>query len=138
MGMPLTVLSVKLELVLSMSTGLKPLSADESRAEDKVNELMLLNQIESYDPTDNHNLSIKAKVESIRIEDLLGRKPIDTHNPAVSDSVRDRTVMITGAAGSIGSEITRQIAGMKPGRIVLVDQAETPMHELQSRRVKCR
>ena len=93
--------------------------------------MMLLNQIESYDPTDNHNLSIKAKVESIRIEDLLGRKPIDTHNPAVSDSVRDRTVMITGAAGSIGSEITRQIAGMKPGRIVLVDQAETPMHELQ-------
>lgn len=93
--------------------------------------MMLLNQTETYDPSDNHNMSVTAKVENIHIEDLLGRKPIDTHNPAVNDSVRDRTVLITGAAGSIGSEITRQIAGMNPGRIILVDQAETPMHELQ-------
>ena len=93
--------------------------------------MMLLNQTETFDPSNNHNLSVTAKVENIHIEDLLGRKPIDTHNPAVNESVRDRTILITGAAGSIGSEITRQIACMKPGRIILVDQAETPMHELQ-------
>ncbi len=93
--------------------------------------LMLLNQIEKYDPNAPEKLSVTAQVENIRIEDLLGRKPIDTHNPAVSDSVRDRTIMITGAAGSIGSEIVRQVAKMSPGRIILVDQAETPMHEIQ-------
>lgn len=93
--------------------------------------MKLLNQTETYDPSNKQNVSLTAKVENIHIEDLLGRKPIDTHNPAVNEYVRDRTVLITGAAGSIGSEITRQIAGMNPGRIILVDQAETPMHELQ-------
>ncbi len=90
--------------------------------------LMMLNQIEEFD-VGTSNLS--HHVKNIKIDDLLGRAPIDTHNPAVSESLHGQTVLITGAAGSIGSEIVRQVARFGAGRIVLVDQAETPMHDLQ-------
>jgi FlaA1/EpsC-like NDP-sugar epimerase len=74
---------------------------------------------------------VSAHVQNIKIEDLLSRDPIVNNNPLISESTRDKTVLITGAAGSIGSEIVRQIASYKPGRIILLDQAETPMHDMQ-------
>lgn len=75
--------------------------------------------------------SMGGDVRSIRIEDLLGREVIKPDTTQVEDVIRDQVVMITGAAGSIGSEIVNQIAELKASEIVLLDQAETPMHELQ-------
>lgn len=92
--------------------------------------LLMLNQIEEFD-IEHEQATLSPHVQDIKIEDLLGRDPIVTHNPTLGESLRDKTVMITGAAGSIGSELVVQVASHHPGRIVLVDQAETPMHELQ-------
>lgn len=73
---------------------------------------------------------ISDKVKNIQIEDLLERNPIILDNRTISKDLKDKTIMITGAAGSIGSEIVRQVIQFKPQSIVLVDQAETPLHQL--------
>ncbi|WP_394368017.1 polysaccharide biosynthesis protein [Flavobacterium undicola] len=73
---------------------------------------------------------ISQKVKSIQIEDLLDRKPIVLDGKAISKQLKDKTILITGAAGSIGSEIVRQVILFKPKKIVAVDQAETPLHNL--------
>jgi FlaA1/EpsC-like NDP-sugar epimerase len=73
---------------------------------------------------------ISDKVKNIQIEDLLERNPINLDNKTISKDLKDKTILITGAAGSIGSEIARQVIQFKPHSIVLVDQAETPLHQL--------
>lgn len=73
---------------------------------------------------------ISQKVKSIQIEDLLDRKPIVLDGKAISKQLKENTVLITGAAGSIGSEIVRQVLLFKPKKIIAVDQAETPLHNL--------
>ena len=70
------------------------------------------------------------QLKSISIEDLLDRPQIQISTENISKEIKNKVVLITGAAGSIGSEIVRQIIVFKPSMIVLVDQAETPMHEL--------
>lgn len=69
-------------------------------------------------------------IRSIEIEDLLGRPQIDISMETISANVRDKTVLVTGAAGSIGSEIVRQLANFHPACIVCLDQAETPLNDL--------
>lgn len=73
---------------------------------------------------------ISKKIKSIQIEDLLDRKPIVLDGKSISKQLKDKTVLITGAAGSIGSEIVRQVLLFKPKSIIAVDQAETPLHNL--------
>lgn len=92
--------------------------------------LLMLNQVEEFDLNDKMQASLSPHVQDIRIEDLLGREPIVNKNPRIAESISDTTVLVTGATGSIGSEIVRQVATMNPARIVLLDQAETPMHDL--------
>jgi FlaA1/EpsC-like NDP-sugar epimerase len=70
-------------------------------------------------------------LRELRIEDLLGREPITLELPELYEDLRGRTVMITGAAGSIGAELSRQVAMHDPGLLVLVDQAETPLFYLE-------
>ncbi len=77
----------------------------------------------------NGQLSSK-QLQNIKIEDLLEREPIEIHNEIISEQLRGRRVLVTGAAGSIGSEIVRQIAHFGPQMIILNDQSETPLHEL--------
>ncbi|RTY86072.1 polysaccharide biosynthesis protein [Flavobacterium sp. RSP15] len=74
---------------------------------------------------------ISQKVKTIQIEDLLERKPIVLDNKAISKQLKDKVVLITGAAGSIGSEIVRQILVFNPKKIIILDQAETPLHHLK-------
>ncbi len=74
-----------------------------------------------------------ASVRNIRIEDLLGRDTIRTRNPKIQEVFQHQTVLVTGAAGSIGSEIATQLARLGTKSLVLIDQAETPMHDLQLR-----
>lgn len=66
-------------------------------------------------------------LREVRIEDLLGREPIKLELPELANDLANKTVLITGAAGSIGSELSRQIALHQPKRLVLLDQAETPL-----------
>jgi FlaA1/EpsC-like NDP-sugar epimerase len=73
---------------------------------------------------------ISKKVKSLQIEDLLDRKPIVLDGKAISKQLKDKTVLITGAAGSIGSEIVRQVLLFDPKKIIVLDQAETPLHNL--------
>ena len=71
------------------------------------------------------------RVREVRIEDLLGREPIQLELPELADDLRGRTVLITGAAGSIGSELARQVALHEPALLVLLDQAETDLFYLE-------
>ena len=71
------------------------------------------------------------QIQNIKIEDLLERESIKLDNINIVREVVDKTVMVTGAAGSIGSEISRQLIQYKPSKIILLDQAESPMYDLQ-------
>lgn len=71
------------------------------------------------------------QIKKVNIEDLLERDPIELDKVAMSQSVRGKVILVTGAAGSIGSEITRQILSFYPKKVILLDQAETPLYELE-------
>ena len=70
-------------------------------------------------------------VRNLKIEDLLGRDEITISMDAVIENFRGKVVMVTGAAGSIGSELCRQLAGFGVQKLVLFDNAETPMHQIR-------
>jgi len=73
---------------------------------------------------------ISQKVKNIQIEDLLERKPIVLDSKSISKQLKDKTILITGAAGSIGSEIVRQVLNFNPKNVIILDHAETPLHNL--------
>ncbi len=100
-------------------------------SKDTINELLELKikiyklpKIVDWDHTDFKNL------KEIKIEDLLRRNPIKLNNKKLFQIYENKTVLVTGAAGSIGSEIVRQLISFDPDKILLLDQAETPLHEL--------
>lgn len=72
-----------------------------------------------------------GQLKEIKIEDLLPRNQIQVDMDAIGRMLTGKTVMITGSAGSIGSEMVKQIAIYKPSRLVLIDQAETPQHDIR-------
>jgi FlaA1/EpsC-like NDP-sugar epimerase len=71
------------------------------------------------------------QLQSIKIEDLLERDPININNNQIKSQIRGKRILVTGAAGSIGSEIIRQLIPYAPELIILCDQAETPLHNLE-------
>ncbi len=77
---------------------------------------------------ETHNLQT---IREVRIEDLLGREEIQISMNLIRENFHDKVVMVTGAAGSIGSELCRQLAGFGVRQLVLFDNGETPMHELR-------
>lgn len=72
-----------------------------------------------------------TQLKTVNIEDLLGREAIQLDLKSVSKSLEDKIVLITGAAGSIGSEIARQCLRFKPRKVILLDQSETPLFEVE-------
>jgi FlaA1/EpsC-like NDP-sugar epimerase len=72
-----------------------------------------------------------SQLKDLRIEDLLQREPILLQRQNIFREVLGKRILVTGAAGSIGSEIVRQLLNYQPEYVVLCDQAETPLHELQ-------
>lgn len=95
--------------------------------------ILSLNHVEAFSGDENRDdkgANISTHVKNVQIEDLLGRDPIVLDNSLVRSNIRGSVVMITGACGSIGSEIVRQVATYKAKKIILVDQAETPMHDM--------
>ena len=73
----------------------------------------------------------KQVVKEVQIEDLLGRDPIKINMQEIAGHLEGKRVLITGAAGSIGSEIMRQVAKFNPYQLILIDCAETPLHDLR-------
>jgi FlaA1/EpsC-like NDP-sugar epimerase len=71
------------------------------------------------------------QLQSIKIEDLLERDPIQINNNQIKAQIKGKRILVTGAAGSIGSEIVRQLIPYGPDVIILCDQAETPLHNLE-------
>ena len=70
------------------------------------------------------------KIDKLRIEDLLGRAPIQIDTKSIGKDLKGKTILITGAAGSIGSEIVRQLCHFDVEMLLLCDVAETPLHDL--------
>jgi FlaA1/EpsC-like NDP-sugar epimerase len=78
----------------------------------------------------NGELSFR-QIRKVRIEELLERDPIQLHEDNIREQLKGKTVLVTGAAGSIGSELVRQIAKFEPKLLILLDNAESPLHDLQ-------
>jgi nucleoside-diphosphate-sugar epimerase len=86
---------------------------------------------------------ISKNIKNFQIQDLLERKPILLNTQAISSKLNGKTILISGAGGSIGSEIVRQLFQFNPEKIIILDQAETPLHSLsleiseKNNNVKC-
>lgn len=86
-------------------------------------------QVYEY-PTDGIDSQDKRTIRDINIEDLLFRSPISMHDEETAAYYRGKTIMVTGAGGSIGSELSRQLAAMSPGRLILLDVYENGIYDL--------
>lgn len=72
------------------------------------------------------------KIQNVKIEDLLDRDPIQLDKVRINKELKGRVILVTGAAGSIGSEIARQCIRFKPKKLILLDQAESPLYEIEN------
>lgn len=90
--------------------------------------IMMMPEEEKWDGRSGLSHELLKEVD---IEDLLPRDKIEVDLDAIGQMLRERVILITGAAGSIGSEMVRQIAPFHPSRLILIDQAETPMHDIR-------
>lgn len=90
--------------------------------------IMMMPSAQEWD--EKHDLSFN-QLHEVEIEDLLPRDKIEVDMDAIGKMLTGKRVLITGAAGSIGSEMVRQVAAYKPAELILIDQAETPMHDVR-------
>ncbi len=90
--------------------------------------IMVMSQAEEWD---GKSPLSHERMRDVEIEDLLPRDKIEVDMDAIGQNLRRKRILITGAAGSIGSEMVRQIAKYNPLEMVLIDQAETPMHDVR-------
>lgn len=137
LGLPILYSSKKASVILRSFSANALIIAEKSLTKDE--KLAIIDDCLNYNikvytvPTitnwENEN-EISKQIKSFEIEDLLERKPIVLDNELISSQINEKTIFITGAAGSIGSEIVWQLLDFKPKRLVLIDQAETPLHHL--------
>jgi FlaA1/EpsC-like NDP-sugar epimerase len=79
----------------------------------------------------DNDAAAKFQIKEIQIEDLLERQPIALDDSQINAYLNDKTILITGGAGSIGSEIVRQVSLYDPKLVIVLDQAESPLHSLE-------
>lgn len=91
---------------------------------------LIVKSIPAFDKWVDGKLST-SQIQDIKIEDLLGRKPIILGKSNVIREINEKVVLVTGAAGSIGSEICRQVMRYNPTKLVMLDQAESPLYDFQ-------
>ncbi len=91
---------------------------------------LIVKSIPSFDKWVDGKLAT-SQIQDIKIEDLLGRKPIILGKSNVIREINEKVVLVTGAAGSIGSEICRQVMHYNPTKLIMLDQAESPMYDFQ-------
>ncbi|MFA8434234.1 MAG: nucleoside-diphosphate sugar epimerase/dehydratase [Marinifilaceae bacterium] len=87
-------------------------------------------EVPQFESWVNGELSVRH-IKKVKIEDLLEREPIHLDWDQISAQIKGKVVLVTGAAGSIGSEMVRQVARFSPGKIVLFDQAESPLYDIE-------
>lgn len=109
-------------------------SLSEERRKEIIEQGMALNlnvkSIPAFDKWVDGKLETN-QIQDIKIEDLLGRKPIILGKSNVIREINQKVVLVTGAAGSIGSEICRQVMHYNPSKLIMLDQAESPMYDFQ-------
>lgn len=107
----------------------------DNKAKRAVIDTCLANDVEILNvplPTDWINGEFTTgQIKPIRIEDLLGRESIKLDSEKLAAEFENKTILVTGAAGSIGSEIVRQLTGYRPHKVVMLDQAESAMYNLE-------
>ena len=113
-----------------------PIQSDEFRKKDElINQLteagIRIYMMPSAVEWDGKSDLSFSPLKEVEIEDLLPRQEIKVDMLSVADQLSGNRILITGAAGSIGSEIVRQVATFNPASLILIDQAETPMHDLR-------
>ena len=96
-----------------------------------LNNNVTVNKVPNPESWINGEFSAK-QIGKVRIEDLLGRKPIVLDKQKISNELKGKVILVTGAAGSIGSGMVMQIANYEPKLVVLLDQAESPLYDLQN------
>ncbi len=109
-------------------------SLSEERSKEIIEQGLALNlnvkSVPAFDKWVNGKIT-SNQIQDIKIEDLLGRKPIILGKSNVIREINNKTVLVTGAAGSIGSEICRQVMHYNPSKLIMLDQAESPMYDFQ-------
>lgn len=90
--------------------------------------IKMMHSVEEWDGKSELSYS---QLQHVEIEDLLPRDPIKVDLDAIGNLLHGKRILITGAAGSIGSEMARQVAKFGPFQLILIDQAETPMHDVR-------
>lgn len=113
-----------------------PLQSENFRNNQELQDMLIDNGVKIYmapdvkewSPSDDFS---NVHLKSVSVEDLLPRQQIRVDLTAIGEMLKGKCVMITGDAGSIGSEMVRQIANFGPSNMVLIDQAETPQHDIR-------
>lgn len=113
-----------------------PLKTEALRAKDEMSNLLIENgyrilffpKVQEWDGKSELNLT---QLREVKVEDLLPRDRIEIDMEAVGRQLSGKRILITGAAGSIGSEMVRQVATFGPASLILIDQAETPLHDIR-------
>lgn len=109
-----------------------PASTKQFRDNKKFQDELLAEDIKIYIPTTKEwNASEEQQLKEVSIEDLLPRDEINIDMESVGMMLRGKKIMITGSAGSIGSEMVRQISKYNPAEMILIDSAETPQHDIR-------
>lgn len=112
------------------------IQVDKFRNNTKLQDLLINNDISIYIAENSKEWNkddqfSNIKLKEIAIEDLLPRDIISSDMNAISAALSNKRIMVTGSAGSIGSEIVRQLSKFNPSKLILIDQAETPQHDIK-------
>lgn len=114
---------------------ISPTATDDFRANSHLQDILITAGIKIYMPGDTHEWGEgegrQPQMHEIHVEDLLPRAQIKTDTEATGRLLTGQRILITGSAGSIGSEIVRQVAAYKPAELMLIDLAETPQHDIR-------
>ena len=119
-----------------------PLRVEEFRRNQKIQDILIAEGCKIYMAQEAREASVKngelspeevegLQLREVSVEDLLPRQQIRVDMKSVAEQLAGKRVLITGSAGSIGSEIVRQVASFGPAKMMLIDQAETPQHDLR-------
>ena len=143
LGVPVYYLNDNLEAILKKNrieaVLVSPLRVNEFRNNQKIQDILISNGIKIYMSHEATEASIKngelqedeVRIREVSVEDLLPRQEIRVDLKSVEELLTGKKVLITGSAGSIGMELVRQVACFHPQKLMLIDQAETPQHDVR-------
>lgn len=120
-----------IEAVLVSPLKIKEFRNDTVFQDFLINEGVKIFMVGNAEEWNSQDVSSVARLEEVQLEDLLPRDEIKVDMEQVAEQLSGKRILVTGSAGSIGSEIVRQIANCRPAGMMLIDQAETPQHDIR-------